>query len=128
MKPEHHEIPSSCGQYSRDVWFLPGPPNLPHRLCVFLEGEYYLRDMECVPVIEKLVVNETIPPVTCLFVSHATREARHNDYTCDEDYTKFIANDVVSWAERRNEHLTHGDSLVCGLSVGGLASAYVTVQ
>ncbi len=128
MKLEQHQITSSCGEYSRDIWFLPGPPNLPHRLCVFLEGEYYLRDMECVPVIEELVVNEAIPPVTCLFVSHATGEARHRDYTCNEAYTRFVADDVVSWAKGRNERLTIGDSLICGLSLGGLASAYSALQ
>jgi hypothetical protein len=62
MTTEQHVITSSkYGEYTRDIWLLPGPTDGAHRLCVFLEAEYYIRDMNCVPVIEELLESGTIP-------------------------------------------------------------------
>jgi enterochelin esterase family protein len=97
-------------------------------LCIFLDAEHYIRDMNCLPVIQKLLESGGVPPVTCLFVSHVNGEARHRDYTCNNRYCRFIAEDVVTWARRRNEHINVGENLICGVSLSALAGAYAVFQ
>ena len=60
MQLTEHRITDSTGEYMRDVWLMPAPTDEPHRLCVFLDAEYYLRDMDCPPVISGLMQNGLI--------------------------------------------------------------------
>lgn len=125
--PTRHELTSADGEYTRDVWFISGPEDRPHRLCVFLDGEHYLRDMKVLPVMEELFATEALPAMTCVFVSHVSGEARHYDYTCNDRYSRFIAEDVVAWASGE-ANLQAKDHLICGLSLSGLASAYLAFR
>ena len=133
MKPEQHVI--SSGEYSRTIWFRPGPTNQPHPLCVFLDGEHYLRDMDSLPVIEKLLARGDIPSVSLLFVSHVSSDpsqadyaCRHADYACNDRYSRFIAEDVMRWAQTRNASIQSQNNVICGLSLSGLASAYLAFR
>src|SRR5262245_32642087 len=99
---EQHIITSSCGEYTRDVWLVPGPSHLDHPLAVFLDGEHYLRDMDSLPVIGELVETGATPPLSCVFVSHVRGAARHEDFVCNGRYGRFIAQDLVGWARRTN--------------------------
>jgi enterochelin esterase family protein len=65
--------------------------------------------------------------MACLFVSHRNGEARHHELTCNENFSRFIAEDVVSWAEK-NARIHPLDNLICGLSLSGLASAYTAFR
>lgn len=128
MTLEQHVITSSCGEYARDVWLLPGPDDEVHPLCVFLDAEHYLRDMESVPVLVELQQSGAIPRLTCLFVSHVSGEARHSDYTCNDRYSRFLAEDVLAWARARNGRVRQAGNVICGLSLSGLAGAYVALH
>lgn len=128
MALEQHAITSASGEYARDIWFLPGPTDRPHPLCLFLDGEHYIRDMQALPIITDLIKTGSIPPVACIFVSHVSSGARHADFTCNDRYTKFIAEEVVAWARSRNRNIQSGDNVICGLSLSGLAGAYIAFQ
>ena len=139
MKPrlrlQSHVIASSSGEYSRNVWYQPGPDGESHPLCVFLDGEHYLRDMDALPLINALIASGDVPAMSLLFVSHVSSDptnadynCRHVDYTCNVRYSKFIADDVVKWAKRRNANIQNKDNMICGVSLSGLASAYITFQ
>jgi enterochelin esterase-like enzyme len=123
MTIEPHAIMSSCGEYSRDVWFSPGPDDRPRRLAVFLDGEHYIHDLKSVEVIEPLLASGAIPPLACVFVSHVSAAARHEDYACNNRYARFIAEDVVRWAMRRSPQVAGSANLICGLSLSGLQAA-----
>ena len=69
-----------------------------------------------------------IPSVACLFVSHLNGTARHHDYTCNEGFARFIAEDVVAWARAGNHQVPSGDHLICGVSLSGLASAHTALM
>jgi iron(III)-enterobactin esterase len=121
--PERHEIRSTCGRYERQVWFAPSRTDGPHELAVFLDGEFYLHDIDCLPVIR-----EHAPSLTCAFVSFRDAETRHTDYTCSAQYSRFIAEDLVAWAKQRDGNITGHEHLICGLSLSGLAAAYTAQQ
>jgi enterochelin esterase family protein len=126
--PERHLVRSACGGYERAVWFAPGPSDGRRDLAVFLDGEFYLHDVDCLPVIRECMTLGRIPSTSCVFVSYLDSESRHKDYVCDPHYARFIAEDVVAWAKERDEHVASRDHLICGVSLSGLAAAYTTLQ
>ena len=127
MKTEQHVIASACGEYVRDVWFVRGSTNAIHRLAIFLDAEHYVRDMNCIPILKELQESGAIPPISCLFVSHLSREARHQDLTCNARYSRFIAEDVVEWATERCRSIRSEDNLICGVSLSGLEGTFTAL-
>jgi len=128
MPLEQHLIRDSTGQYERTAWLLRGPSDRPHRLCIFLDAEHYLRDMDASPILIDLQARGEIPPVTCVFISHASGAARHEDLTWNDRYTRFIGEDVVQWANQHQPNLRSSDNVICGLSLSGLAGAHVALK
>ena len=123
-QPERHAITSCCGRYKRRVWFLPGPSGYAHRLALFLDAEFYLHDVDCLPILSEGMTSGVIPAMSLLFVSSVDFDSRHKDYVCDPQYSRFIAEDVVEWAAQRDRKMTRGNHVVCGLSLSGLAAAH----
>jgi enterochelin esterase-like enzyme/predicted nucleotidyltransferase len=127
-RPERHVLRSTCGRYERRVWFVPGLSDGRHELAVFLDGEFYLHDMDCLPVIRECMTAGGVLSMSCVFVSFQDSASRHKDYTCNADYSRFIAEDVVAWARKHDERITSPDHLICGVSLSGLAAAYTVMQ
>jgi len=134
MKLEPHVITGR--DYSRIVWYRPGPTDRPHALCVFLDGEHYHRDMDALPLLESLLAESGMPPLSLLFISHVGvgggaadyAACRMADYTCNDRYARFVAEDVVHWAKARNPGIRDRDHVICGLSLSGLESSYITLR
>ncbi len=125
MTPEAHEIRSASGAYSRNVWWVPADDA--SKLCVFLDAEYYLEKMNTAATLLELQATGAIPPVNCLFVSNLSPPARQEDYICDPEYSRYIADDIVGWAQTRVPQLGAGGHTICGLSLSGLAAAFLTL-
>ena len=121
-------IESSTGEYTRKTWLLRGPADRLHPLCLFLDAEHYLRDMDSLPLIERMMECGAIPPMTCLFVSHASGAARYNDFTCNDRYSRYIARDVVDRVKTEVPSVREDAHAICGLSLSGLSSAYATLN
>jgi iron(III)-enterobactin esterase len=116
------------GEYLRDVWLAPGPPEKPNTLCVFLDAELYLNGVQALPVLEALQKTGSIPPTTFVFVSHLDGAARHEDYIWNDRYSAFIERDVVAWAQERVPSTREDGHLIAGLSLSGLAAAHVALR
>lgn len=134
MNTEEYTIQGSCGKYERKCWLIRGPKENTHPLCLFLDAEHYINvepstgNMNALPVIESMLKSEKVPSMTFVFVTHISGAARHEDYTCNPQYAKFIANDVVEWARKKVPSITSKNNVICGLSLSGLLSAYITLN
>lgn len=126
MNIEEHSLASASGEYSRNVWYLPSTVR-PQRICIFLDGEYYVNHMGAPAKLVDLQENGSIPPAACLFVSHVNGEARHYDYTCNNRYSRFIAEDLVSWLRERNPEIPPNGHLLGGTSLSGLQAAFTSI-
>jgi enterochelin esterase family protein len=118
---------SATGDYTRNLWLIPGPRESVHPLCLFLDAEHYLRDMDCLSIIQQLMASGQIPAMTLAFVSHVSSEDRQRDYLWNERYSEFLAKEVVPWVRER-ANIQENGNLICGLSLSGLAAAHVTFQ
>lgn len=125
-KLEKHIISDSV--YSRRIRLLRGPAGQPQRLCLFLDGELYLVKMKVVPVLEALLHRGAIPPVTFAFLDHLNMKARAQDYTCNDQFGRFVCEKVIPWLEVQIPELRPGGHLIGGLSLSGLASAWLARQ
>lgn len=125
-KLEIHTI--SAAGYSRELRLLRGPADQPHRLCLFLDGELYWREMNALPVLHTLIERGTLPPITLAFISHGGMKARQHDYTCNADFAHYIAETAIPWLQQNVPSLQTGNHLICGLSLSGLTSTYLALQ
>ena len=87
---EEFKVSDSAMGYSRPVHLLRGPAGQPHRLCLFLDGELYLQKMKVLPVLNALLDRNALPPVTFAFLDHLNMKAREQDYTCNDQFGRFI--------------------------------------
>lgn len=126
MNLEEHTVTSSSGEYARTVWYLPAEQS-PAKICVFLDGEYYVNQMDAPAKLTVLQRERLIPPVACMFVSYVDGEARHHDFTCNDRYARFITEDLIAWIQSRNRGITTQDCLIGGLSLSGLQAAYTAL-
>jgi len=55
IKLEEHTVSDPAMGYSRPVHLLRGPADQPQRLCLFLDGELYLQQMNVLPVLHALL-------------------------------------------------------------------------
>lgn len=124
MTIEEQQITSADGEYTRTVWLASPIADEPHSLGVFLDGEFYLKRMASLSVIESLIASATVPPLTSVFVSHVDGVNRHADMTCNPRYARFIAEDVVNWARQRHPQIACGGHLLAGVSLSALAAAH----
>lgn len=125
-KLEEHTV--SGHGYERIVRVKRGPATIPHHLCLFLDGEHYWRDMNVLPLLDQLVDEGRIQPMTFAFVGHLSAASRAVDYTCNEDYATFINEDVVPWLGGEISALTTCRGMIVGLSLSGLMASYLTLH
>jgi enterochelin esterase-like enzyme len=128
IKPEQHTISDPALGYSRPINLLRGPADQPHRLCLFLDGELYLQQMQVLPVVSALLDRQVLPPVTFAFLDHLNMQARQQDYTCHEPFGRFIIEKVIPWLQEEVPGLQPDGHLIGGLSLSGLASAWLALQ
>lgn len=114
--------------YTRTVWFSAGPKHKSHRLCVFLDGEYYLEKVGALAIVEKSLASGRIHSMSFVFVPSNGPQSRHEDFVCNDRYARFVAEDIVQWAKSQSDSVRGEGNLVCGLSLSGLASAYAALN
>ena len=104
-----------------------GPADRPHPLCLVLDGEIYWRDLEAVPIFQG-VADSLASGMTVAYVGHMSAAARHEDFTANEDYARFIGERVVPWLQQEVEGLSEGGHAVVGLSLSGLMAVHLALR
>ena len=128
IKLEEHAVDDPDTGFSRVVRLQRGPAGKSQRLCLILDGESYWRDMDAIPLLNELLDQAKLPPMTIALVGHVSGTARHEDYTCNEHYALFIGEVVMPWLKKEIPDLDEGGHIICGLSLSGLMSVYLTLQ
>jgi len=111
------------GSYERRAWRLDSTGQPAEAALIFLDAELYIGRVQAPTVVRRLQTAGVIPAVKTLFVSHNGPDARHSDFVCNPDYAAFVANEVVGWV--RNECPGVRDIVIAGLSLSGLAAAFI---
>ena len=88
---ETEQITVKGRDYTRTVWFLAGPKQASHALCVFLDGEYYLEKVGALAILDKAIASGRIPSMSFVFVPSNGPQSRHEDFICNDQYARFVA-------------------------------------
>ena len=128
IKLEKHNLTDAATGLSRSLHLLRGPLGQPHRLCLFLDGELYYREMKAVPVLSALLDPRARPHLTFAFLDHGNQKSREQDYTCNENFGRFITEKVIPWLQEEIPDLQPGRHLIGGLSLSGLMSAWLALR
>lgn len=124
---EEHWIDDPATGYARLVRLSRGPADRKHPLCVVLDGEIYWRDIEAVPIFAR-IAGSMPSGMTIAYLGHVSALARHQDFTANEDYARFIGKRVVPWLQQEVEGLSEGGHAVVGLSLSGLMAVHLALR
>ena len=114
------------GMFERTVWSLAPPAGAPTAAILFLDAELYLERVGAAAVVRRLQARGVIPPAVAVFLSAGGAAARHEDFVCRPEYARFVAGDLVGSV--REEHPGVTEIVIAGLSLSGLATAYVATR
>lgn len=92
-------------------------------LLIFLDGYEFLQIDRTETALDQLILEGRIPPVVAAFVHNPTPESRNWEYTCNPQFLRFMAEELVPWLRQRY-HVTRkpGQTAILGRSLSGLAA------
>lgn len=128
FKLEEHLVIAPDMGYSRLVRLMRGPEGTNHKLCIFLDGELYWRDLGVMDILNELLESHSIPPATFAFVGCVSGPARQADFVCNERYARFIGETVIDWISNEVPGVEKKGHAVVGLSLSGLMAVYLKLN
>jgi enterochelin esterase family protein len=93
---------------------------------VFLDAELYLERVGAAQVVESVMAEGRIPSLKSIFVSSDSPAARHSDYVCDSDYSRFLTEELLPFVLLRDPDASVPVAIV-GLSLSALAAAHAAL-
>jgi len=117
-----HSISSLAIRGERQIWVQPSDGESADCCCVFLDAELYLERVMAADIIEGLIGDGQIPPVTCVYLSYGEPDDRHLDFICNPAFSNFLAEELLPWVEKAVG--PHRKIFLCGLSLSGLATIF----
>ncbi|MFH1300039.1 MAG: alpha/beta hydrolase-fold protein [Planctomycetota bacterium] len=120
------DITSKFLDAPRKVWVEPAITGPADDCLIFLDGELYANRVKAPEIIRDAQAAGILPPVTSVYVSSLDAAARHADFTCNENFSMFVATDLCHWIKRT---VNQFDRLfLCGLSLSALSAAFTTLK
>lgn len=105
------------------------PGDKPYGLLVVFDGRDYRTIIPLPTILDNLISSRKIPPLIAILVDSMNQTMRNRDYSCSDLFSDFVARELVQWA--RQNYRVSGDAaktVVCGVSLGGLAAAYTAFR
>ena len=132
--PAYKEIAEDKNQLShatRQYWIYLPPgyqetDKQRYPLCLFLDGSDYLNTIPVPSILERMIVNQELPPCIAIFFEYSA-DKRLLEYYGDEAFTDFLATDLLSILKQKHHLPITTDSrltTIIGLSASGLAAIY----
>lgn len=126
----HHTIATATPHAQRQIFvYTPAgwsPKGAPYPLVVAFDADTAIGVIPTPLILDELIAAKRIPPVVALFIGNVDRV---HDLMPNAAFTDFVALDLVPWV-RAHYHATSDPrrTVVSGISLGGLASAYAAFR
>ncbi|MFO1482153.1 MAG: alpha/beta hydrolase-fold protein [Verrucomicrobiaceae bacterium] len=114
-----HSIPSAHLPVSRKAGIHRATTGEAWDCLLFLDGELYTDRLKAPTILCEAAM-------TCVYLPNSSAAARHADYTCNEAFATFVAEELPRWIERevgRFERL-----FLCGLSLSALQAVFTALR
>ncbi|MDB6007537.1 MAG: putative esterase [Prosthecobacter sp.] len=120
----HHIIPSVHLSTPRQAQLHPADGA--KDCLLFLDGELYTDRVTSPLILNEAQAAGLLPPVTCVYLPNASAAGRHADYTCNEGFAAFIAEEMPRWIEREAGPFER--VFLCGLSLSALQAVFTALK
>ncbi|WP_242825984.1 alpha/beta hydrolase-fold protein [Clostridium tunisiense] len=96
----------------------------PCKMLVLSDGFEYVHGLLTPSLLDNLIYEKQIAPIVAVFIE--SKDNRFEMLSCNKDFTSFVAEEIVPYVrERYNVSHKPEDSIIGGLSLGGLAATYL---
>lgn len=96
----------------------------PCKMLVLSDGFEYVHGLLIPSLLDNLIYEKQIAPIVTVFIE--SKDNRFEMLSCNKDFTNFIAEEIALYVrERYNVSHKSEDSIIGGLSLGGLAATYL---
>lgn len=96
----------------------------PCKMLVLSDGFEYVHGLLTPSLLDNLIYEKQISPIVAVFIE--SKDNRFEMLSCNKDFTSFVAEEIVPYVrERYNVSHKSEDSIIGGLSLGGLAATYL---
>jgi enterochelin esterase family protein len=120
----------------RRVW-LYSPPHSPPPargdgdlpLLLLFDGEMWADRMRIHELLDRLILEERIPPLAAVLPESLGQDARYRELSCSEDFLGWLSEGLIPWAGSRLP-ITEDPArtVIAGQSLGGLMSVYAGLR
>ncbi len=98
----------------------------PCKLLILSDGFEYL-SISAATVLDNLINDKKISNVICVLIE--STKNRYEELTCSDKYSDFIAKELIPWIyENYNVSKSPQDTIIGGVSLGGLAATYMAYK
>lgn len=98
----------------------------PCKLLILSDGFEYL-SISAATVLDNLINDKKISNVICVLIE--STKNRYEELTCSDKYSDFIAKELIPWIyENYNVSKSPKDTIIGGVSLGGLAATYMAYK
>jgi enterochelin esterase family protein len=113
----------------RRIWLQsPQTGDCAERLCILLDGEYYVERMDAPAIIADLQAAGAVVPFATAFVSHVDGATRWAESFCNSRFAEFVAKELLPWlGDQLPTPPQPRYTILGGLSLTGLAAAHVAL-
>ncbi|MBL4936846.1 hypothetical protein JK636_13880 [Clostridium sp. YIM B02515] len=128
---ELHRLPNLNSDINRRIWVYT-PFNYTKsiekfNLVVLTDGFDYLNYLSAKNVLDNLIDEKVILPTVCVLIDNSIN--RFEELTCNADFSNFIAQKLVPWIwDNYSVSKEASKTIIGGVSLGGLSSAYVAFK
>lgn len=99
----------------------------PYKMLVLSDGFEYVHGLLTPSLLDNLIYEKQIAPIVAVFIE--SKDNRFEMLSCNKNFTSFVAEEIVPYVrERYNVSHKPEDSIIGGLSLGGLAATYLGVM
>ena len=94
---------------------------------VLTDGFEYINALHTPTLLDNLIYEKEIPPIVTIFIE--SKNNRFKMLSCNDDFGRFIANEIMPWA-KSNYNISDKakDTIIAGVSLGGLTAAYLGIN
>ncbi|WP_374359239.1 alpha/beta hydrolase-fold protein [Pseudoduganella danionis] len=99
--------------------------NDPQRaLLVVFDGEHYTRDVPTPVILDNLIASGRLPRTAAIFIHNPSNETRSRELPPNPAFARFLAEELMPWAQARGLSAPASRTVVAGASYGGLAAVW----
>lgn len=102
-------------------------PDIPTKDClVWLDGELYADRVQAPDAIAEVRSTGSLHPFTNIYLPNVNGSGRHPNYTCNDAFAEFLAEEVPPWIEKEIGNFER--LFLCGLSLSGLQAIHTALR